>query len=132
MKVSPGAQAPGFLFEAGQHHTHPPSAGEAGEGGARSATGGVLRLGAKLTGTRIGRRGFSAPSRQTAKPTRPCGPPTPASLAEGDTYTDAVTAAAARLKTMQIISNLAIDKNPKEVEEAVRNAVAVRLPGERF
>jgi integrase len=44
----------------------------------------------------------------------------------------AVTAEAARLKAKQIISDLAIDKNPTEVEEAVRNSVTVRSLGERF
>jgi integrase len=44
----------------------------------------------------------------------------------------AVTAEAARLKAKQIISDLAIDKNPTEAEEAVRNSVTVRSLGERF
>jgi integrase len=44
----------------------------------------------------------------------------------------AVTAEAARLKAKQIISDLAIDKNPTEVQEAVRNSVTVRSLGERF
>lgn len=44
----------------------------------------------------------------------------------------AVTAELARLKAKQIISDLAIDKNPTEVEEAVRNSVTVRSLGERF
>lgn len=44
----------------------------------------------------------------------------------------AVTAEAARMKAKQIISDLAIDKNPTEVEEAVRNSVTVRSLGERF
>jgi integrase len=44
----------------------------------------------------------------------------------------AVTAEAARLKAKQIISDLAIDKNPTEVEDAVRNSVTVRSLGDRF
>jgi Arm DNA-binding domain len=44
----------------------------------------------------------------------------------------AVTAESARLKAKQIISDLAIDKNPTEVQEAVRNSVTVRFLGERF
>jgi integrase len=44
----------------------------------------------------------------------------------------AVTAEAARLKAKQIISDLAIDKNPTEMEDAVRNSVTVRSLGERF
>jgi Arm DNA-binding domain len=44
----------------------------------------------------------------------------------------AVTAEAARLKAKQIISDLAIDKNPTGVEDAVRNSVTVRSLGERF
>ena len=43
-----------------------------------------------------------------------------------------VTPELARLKAKQIISDLAIDKNPTEVEEAVRNSVTVRSLGERF
>lgn len=43
-----------------------------------------------------------------------------------------VTAELARLKAKQIISDLAIDKNPTEVEDAVRNSVTVRSLGERF
>jgi integrase len=43
-----------------------------------------------------------------------------------------VTSELARLKAKQIISDLAIDKNPTEVEEAVRNSVTVRSLGERF
>ncbi len=41
----------------------------------------------------------------------------------------AVTAEAAWLKAKQIISDLAIDKNPTEVQETVRNSVAVRSLG---
>jgi integrase len=44
----------------------------------------------------------------------------------------AVTAEAARLKAKQIISDLAIDKNPTEVEDTVRNSVTVRSLGDRF
>ena len=44
----------------------------------------------------------------------------------------AVTPESARLKAKQIISDLAIDKNPTEVEDAVRNSVSVRSLGERF
>jgi integrase len=44
----------------------------------------------------------------------------------------AVTAEAARLKAKQIISDLAIDKNPTAEQEAVRNSVTVRSLGERF
>ncbi len=44
----------------------------------------------------------------------------------------AVTAEAARLKAKQIISDLAIDKNPTAEREAVRNSVTVRSLGERF
>jgi integrase len=44
----------------------------------------------------------------------------------------AVTAEAARLKAKQIISDLAIDKNPTAEHEAVRNSVTVRSLGERF
>jgi integrase len=43
-----------------------------------------------------------------------------------------VTAELARLKAKQIISDLAIDKNPTEVEDAVRNSVTVRSLGDRF
>ena len=43
-----------------------------------------------------------------------------------------VTAEAARLKAKQIISDLAIDKNPTAVEEAVRNSVTMKSLGERF
>ena len=43
-----------------------------------------------------------------------------------------VTPELARLKAKQIISDLAIDKNPTEVEEAVRNSVTVRSLGDRF
>jgi integrase len=43
-----------------------------------------------------------------------------------------VTAEAARLKAKQIISDLAIDKNPTAEQEAVRNSVTVRSLGERF
>jgi integrase len=42
------------------------------------------------------------------------------------------TAELARLKAKQIISDLAIHKNPTEVEDAVRNSVTVRSLGERF
>jgi integrase len=44
----------------------------------------------------------------------------------------AVTAEAARLKAKQIISDLAIDKNPTAEQDAVRNSVTVRSLGERF
>jgi len=44
----------------------------------------------------------------------------------------AVTAEAARLKAKQIISDLAIDKNPTAEQDAVRNSVSVRSMGERF
>ncbi len=44
----------------------------------------------------------------------------------------AVTAEAARLKAKQIISDLAIDKNPTAEQEAVRKSVTVRSLGERF
>lgn len=44
----------------------------------------------------------------------------------------AVTAEAATLKAKQIISDLAIDKNPTAEQEAVRNSVTVRSLGERF
>jgi integrase len=44
----------------------------------------------------------------------------------------AVTAESARLKAKQIISDLAIDKNPTAEQEAVRNSVTVRSLGERF
>jgi integrase len=44
----------------------------------------------------------------------------------------AVTAEAARLKAKQIISDLAIDKNPTSEQDAVRNSVTVRSLGERF
>jgi integrase len=43
-----------------------------------------------------------------------------------------VTAELARLKAKQIISDLAIDKNPTAEQEAVRNSVTVRSLGERF
>ena len=43
-----------------------------------------------------------------------------------------VTPELARLKAKQIISDLAIDKNPTEVEDAVRNSVTVRSLGDRF
>jgi integrase len=43
-----------------------------------------------------------------------------------------VTAELARLKAKQIISDLAIDKNPTEVEDAVRNSVTVRSLADRF
>jgi integrase len=43
-----------------------------------------------------------------------------------------VTAEAARLKAKQIISDLAINKNPTAEQEAVRNAITVRSLGERF
>jgi integrase len=44
----------------------------------------------------------------------------------------ALTAEAARLKAKRIIFDLAIDKNPTEVQEAVRNSVTVRSLGDRF
>jgi integrase len=44
----------------------------------------------------------------------------------------AVTAELARLKAKQIISDLAINKNPTAEEEAVRKAITVRSLGERF
>ncbi len=44
----------------------------------------------------------------------------------------AVTVEAARLKAKQIISDLAIDKNPTAEQEAIRNSVTVRSLGERF
>ncbi len=44
----------------------------------------------------------------------------------------AVTAEAARLKAKQIISDLAIDKNPTAVQEEVRNSITVKSLGERF
>lgn len=43
-----------------------------------------------------------------------------------------VTAELARWKAKLIISDLAIDKNPTEVEDAVRNSVTVRSLGDRF
>jgi integrase len=43
-----------------------------------------------------------------------------------------ITAEAARLKAKQIISDLAIDKNPTAETEAVRNSITVRSLGERF
>ena len=43
-----------------------------------------------------------------------------------------VTSEIARLKAKQIISDLAINKNPTAEEEAVRNAITVRSLGERF
>jgi hypothetical protein len=44
----------------------------------------------------------------------------------------AITAEASRLQTKQIISDLAINKNPTEVEDTVRNSVTVRSLGDRF
>jgi hypothetical protein len=44
----------------------------------------------------------------------------------------AVTAELPRLKAKQIISDLAINKNPTAEEEAVRKAITVRSLGERF
>lgn len=44
----------------------------------------------------------------------------------------AVTAEAARMKAKQIISDLAIDKNPTAEQETVRNSVTVRSLGQRF
>ena len=43
-----------------------------------------------------------------------------------------VTSEIARLKAKQIISDLAINKNPTAEEEAVRNAITAKSLGERF
>ena len=44
----------------------------------------------------------------------------------------AVAPEQARLKAKQIISDLAIDKNPTDEMEALRNAVTVKSLGDRF